>query len=167
MSTQRTINRSLIVHNDLALGYGMVQQTRGFDNTTNEQKIELSWIFRTLDEIRYLDITKYTRVSLHTEGGPTVDYLFDSTSTASDDADDVLAPVPFISAGRWIKINQVAPSYSSIDLNDIAHKVNTSLAKQPGHMVWNYTLNRPVWAIGSGDSAIWVDANGTTVHTPS
>ena len=89
MSTQRTINRSLIVHNDFALGFGIIQQTRDSAVTTSEQKIELNWIFRTLDEIRNLDFVKYTRVSLHTVG-PVVEYHFDTTSTASDDADEVL-----------------------------------------------------------------------------
>ena len=166
MSTQRTINRSLIIHNDFALGFGQVQQTRGFDNTTLEQKIELTWIFRTLDEIRYLDWLLYTRVSLHTEG-PLTEYYFDSTSTASDDADEVLAPIPVIGTGRWLKVLPSSATYDTTSLADITHIANTSQAKQAGFMVWNYTLNRPVWAIGAGDSAIWVDAAGTTVHTPS
>jgi hypothetical protein len=166
MSTQRTINRSLIIHKDFALGFGQVQQDRAYGTITLEQKIELVWIFRTLDEIRYLDWSLYTRVSLHTEG-PLVEYYFDSTSTASDDADDVLAPLPVITTGRWLKVNPHAPNYATVDLVDITHLVNTSNAKQPGFMIWNYTINRPLWAVGSGDSAIWVDAAGTTVHTPS
>jgi hypothetical protein len=166
MSTQRTINRSLIIHKDFALGFGQVQQDRAYGTITLEQKIELVWIFRTLDEIRYLDWSLYTRVSLHTEG-PLVEYYFDSTSTASDDADDVLAPLPVITTGRWLKVNPHAPNYATADLVDIANAVNTSNAKQAGFMIWNYTLDRPLWAVGSGDSDIWVDANGTTVHTPS
>ena len=166
MTTQRTINRSLIIHNDFALGYGTVQQNRGFDNITVEQKIELNWIFRTLDEIRMLDWSKYTRVSLHTEG-PLVEYYFDGASTAADDADDVLAPIPTISTGRWLKVNPHAPNYTSTELNDITDDVNTSNAKQPGFMVWSLTLNKPLWAVGSADGDVWVDAAGTTVHTPS
>lgn len=166
MSTQRTINRSLIVHNDLALGYGTTQQTRSFDTTTNEQQIELNWIFRTLDEIRYLDHTLYTRVSLHTEG-PVVEYYFNSEATDSDDADEVLAPIPVISAGRWLKVNRVSPNYTTVELADITNAVNTTNAKQAGFMVWNLTLNRPLWAVGSGDSDVWVDSTGSTVVTPS
>ena len=166
MSTQRTINRSLIIHKDFALGFGQVQQDRAFGTVTIEQKIELTWIFRTLDEIRYLDHTLYTRVSLHTEG-PLVEYYFDYTSTASDDADEVLAPIPIITEGRWLKVLARSASYDTTSLNDITNIANTSQAKQAGFVVWNNTLNRPVWAVGAGDSDIWVDANGTTVHTPS
>ena len=51
-------------------------------------------------------------------------------------------------------------------LADITHEANISQAKVAGQMVWNYTIDRPVWAVGSGDSDIWVDAAGSTVHTP-
>ena len=162
---QRTINRSLIIHNDFALGIGTVSQERG-TNVSTEQKIELAWIFRTLDEIRFLDHSLYTRVSLHTSG-PLVEYYFDSASAASDDADEVLAPIPVVSLGRWLKVGPAPSSYDTTSLNDIAHEANTSQAKQAGYMIWNNTLNRPLWAVGAGDSAIWVDADGTTVHTPS
>jgi hypothetical protein len=163
--TQRTINRSLIIHNDLELGYGTVSQERG-DATLIEQKIELAFIFRTLDEIRALDTLRYTRVYLHTLG-PLIEYYWDSTDTQADDGDDVLAPVPFVSVGRWLKINSHAPSYTTTQLADITHAVNTSNFKQPGAMVWNVTLGRPLWAVGSADGDLWVDANGTTVHTPA
>lgn len=162
--TQRTINRSLIIHNDLALGYGTVSQERG-DLTTVEQKIELPFIFRTVDEIRALDTTRYTRVSLHTDG-PLIHYYFDATASAADDGDDVLAPVPYVSVGRWLKINNVAPTYTTTQLADITDSVNTSGLKQAGFMVWNITIAKPVWAVGSAAADIWVDANGSTVHTP-
>ncbi len=162
--TQRTINRSLIIHNDFAMGIGTVAQERG-TNTSIEQKVELTWIFRTLDEIRSLDHSKYTRVSLHTPG-PLAEYYFDITSAASDDADEVLAPIPAVSLGRWLKVGPAAPSYTTADLNDITNISNTSQAKQAGYMVWNSTINRPVWSVGAGNSAIWVDAAGTTLHTP-
>lgn len=162
---QRTINRSLIIHKDFALGIGTVSQERGL-NTANEQKVELVWIFRTLDEIRYLDHDLYTRVALHTVG-PLVEYYFDAASAAADDADEVLAPIPVVSLGRWLKVGPAAASYTTTNLADIAHEANTSQAKQAGYMVWNNTINRPVWAVGPADNDIWVDAAGTTLHSPS
>lgn len=166
MSTQRTLNRNLIVHNDLELGYGSVVQERG-DVQAAEQKIELMFIFRQLDEIRNLDYTRYTRVGFHQDAAPLVEYLFDFTSAASDDGDDVLAPNPAITLGRWLKVPRPAPVYTTAELADISDTANTSVAKQAGHMVWNSDLTKPLWAVGSGDSDIWVDAAGTTVHTPS
>lgn len=97
------INRSLIIHNDFALGSGTVEQTRG-EVTASEQKVELAFIFRTTDEIRYLDITRYTRVDLHTDGA-VIHYWYDSTSVAVDDDNTVLAPIPAVANGRWLKVS--------------------------------------------------------------
>jgi hypothetical protein len=166
MTTQRTLNRNLIVHNDLEIGYGTVVQERG-DVAAAEQKIELMFIFRQLDEIRNLDYNKYTRVGLHQDNAPVVEYWFDFTSAASDDGDDVLAPVPAISLGRWIKIANTAPVYTTAELADISATPNTSVAKQAGYMVWNSNLEKPLWSVGSGNGDVWVDATGSTVHTPS
>lgn len=165
MTTQRTINRSLIIHKDIARGTSVVQQSRG-GITTQEREIELTWIFRSVDEIRALDQTLYTRVKLHTSG-PLVEYLFDASSAAADDGDDVLAPVPAVSLGRWLKVNSCAPNYSTSNLTSIGHAVNISNAKQPGFMVWNVTTGKPVWAVGSAAGDVWVDATGSTAHTPS
>ena len=157
----RTINRSLVVHNDLAIGIGPVVQTRG-DNTAAEQKIELPFIFRKADEIRYLNTSKYTRVALHT-AGPLVEYYFDAISAAVDDGDATLAPLPAITLGRWLKVES---NYTTANFIDATHAVNTSKAKRPGFMAWNKTANRPVWAVDSTDAGIWVFADGTTAHTP-
>jgi len=164
--TQRTLKRNLIVHRDLELGFGSIVQERG-DVSAAEQKIELLFIFRQLDEIRNLDYNRYTRVGFHQDNAPVVEYWFDFTSAAADDADDVLAPIPAVSLGRWIKVPRPAPVYTTAELSSLTHTANTSVLKQAGHMVWNSDLNRPVWAVGSGNGDIWVDAAGTTVHTPS
>ncbi len=74
--TLRTINRNLIVHNDLNIGYGTEVQNRGDQGATTEQKIELDFIFRSIAEIKALDEDKYTRVSLHA-AGPVIGYYFD------------------------------------------------------------------------------------------
>ena len=162
--TQRTINRSLIVHNDFAIGFGTVAQERG-TLTATEQKVELAWIFRTIGEIRLLDHAIYTRVLLHTLG-PLVEYYFDATSAAVDDADEILAPVPVVSLGRWLKVIATPVSETTTNLADVAHAINTKQDKQAGYRVWNSTLARPVWAVGPADADLWVDAAGSTVHTP-
>jgi len=114
--TSRTINRQLVIHNDLAIGVGAVSQERGF-NTTVEQQLELDFIFRTLDEIRTLDHSKYTRVSLHTMG-PLTHYYFDVGSAAVDNNDTVLAPIPPVSTGRWLRVQRdtgLSLTYGIID----------------------------------------------------
>ena len=162
---QTVTSRSLIIHNDFALGVGLVQQVRGL-TTFMAQMVEIVFIFRTLDEIRYLDITRYTRVALHT-AGPLIEYYYDNVATGVDDGDELLAPLPAVSVGRWRKIIATPPSYDTTSLADIAHAVNVSSTKKAGYMVWNNSLLKPVWAVDTGGAAIWVDANGTTVHTPS
>lgn len=166
MST-RTMTRSLIVHNDMAIGYGLVTQTRN-DQTLAERQIELEWVFRTLDEIRYLDHTKYTRVSLHVANEPLYRYYFDSSSSAVDDGLDVLAPVPSVSNGRWIRVDALPKIFKSdtTNLEDATNEINTSAFKEEGRMVFNTVTNKPVWATGDGASDVWVDATGATAHTP-
>ena len=163
---QRTVNRSLIVHADFCRGYGPVVQTRG-ENTAAEQKVELDWIFRTADEIRYLNQSLYTRVALHTEG-PLIHYAFDITSNAVDDGWDVLAPLPVVTFGRWLRTGAAAKVYTSdtTNLTDITNAINTDVYKEVGFMVFNTTTNKPVWAIGSADGDVWKDATGATAHTP-
>ena len=166
MATQRTLNRNLIVHNDLNIGYGTEVQERG-EVQAAEQKIELVFIFRTLDEIRYLNNSKYTRVALHQANAPLIEYAFDATTAASDDGDEVLAPLPAVTLGRWLKVNGSPPTADTTSLADITHAINTTTAKVAGYRVWNTTSNRPVYAVGTGAAALWVHADGVTAHTPS
>ncbi len=164
MSVQRTINRELIVHNDFAIGFGTALQTRG-SVAVNEQKVEILWIFRTIAEIRALDNTKYTRVLLHVAGA-VVEYRFDSSSSATDDAIEVLAPVPLVT-GRWLKIFTSATlTFTTTQLADIADLANTSIGKIQGQMVYNTTTNKPAWAKATGAAGLWINADGTTAHTP-
>ncbi len=162
----RTLNRSLIIHNDFALGFGPVVQTRG-SNTAAEQKVELAFIFRTTAEIAALNFTRYTRVYLHTLGS-LIEYYFDILSAAVDDGDLVIAPVPVVSLGRWLKTGSTpkVTNYVTANFADIAHIVNTSNIKEAGFMAWNSTTTEPVWAVGSDDNSVWVDATGATQHTP-
>lgn len=56
-------------------------------------------------------------------------------------------------------------SYTSAQLNDVAHPVNT-VNKKVGMMVYNLQSDRPIWASGVGASDTWKYADGTVAHTP-
>jgi len=98
----KTISKVPVVHEDIAIGAGIVSQTRNNESVSVRQ-IELSWVFRTIAEIRGLDITKYTRVSLHKSLAAT-EYWYDASSTEDDDSLDVLKPdsIDAGSPGRWV-----------------------------------------------------------------
>jgi hypothetical protein len=61
---------------------------------------------------------------------------------------------------------QAVVTETTTNLIDNAHAINTSALKVAGYMVFNTTTSIPVWAAGSGDSDVWVDATGATAHTP-
>ena len=117
--TLRTINRNLIVHNDLNIGYGTEVQNRGDQGATTEQKIELDFIFRSIAEIKALDEDKYTRVSLHA-AGPVIGYYFDPTSGAIPDDDLVLLPDSGVALGRWLKAGSLPVTYGAVSLMVLA-----------------------------------------------
>ena len=66
---------------------------------------------------------------------------------------------------RFNAVDQYQTSTTTA-LEDDTNAINTSTAKKAGYMVFNTTTNTPVWAAGSGDTDVWVDATGTTAHTP-
>ena len=100
----RTLFRQLIGHEDLALGFGKVQQYRG-PKLLDFRQIMLEFIFETVDEIKELDYTRYTHVAKHNVG-PVTQYYYDPLSLAVPDDYDVLKPnsVLLTSTGRWIRI---------------------------------------------------------------
>ncbi len=51
-------------------------------------------------------------------------------------------------------------------LEQLINAINTSSDKVAGYMLFNTTTSKPVWAVGPNDNSVWVDATGTTVHTP-
>lgn len=57
-------------------------------------------------------------------------------------------------------------TYTSTQLDDSTHAVNTGAGKVQGAMVYNTTTDNPVWAIGNADGDVWVDGAGTTVNNP-
>ena len=55
---------------------------------------------------------------------------------------------------------------TTTELEDITDAINTDPRKVEGFQVFNTTTNTPVWAVGSADGSVWVDATATTAHTP-
>ena len=51
-------------------------------------------------------------------------------------------------------------------LEDVGDTINTSAAKVAGFQVFNTTTSKPMWAVGSADADVWVDATGATIHSP-
>ena len=51
-------------------------------------------------------------------------------------------------------------------LADVTDAINTAAGKVDGAMVFNTTTNKPVWAVGAADADVWVDATGSTAHSP-
>lgn len=58
------------------------------------------------------------------------------------------------------------PNATTTELTDKDYPVNTLDSKQPGYMVFNTTTSKPVYAAGSLNTSVWVDATGSTAHTP-
>ena len=100
----KVIHRSLIGHQDLSLGQGKVTQVRG-EHTVELQQIELSFTFRSVDEIKALNFELYNHVNLNV-GGPLVKYYFDYTSMEVPDDDLVIRPDTIAASkpGRYIRI---------------------------------------------------------------
>ena len=61
---------------------------------------------------------------------------------------------------------QTLPLATTTELEDITDAVNTTTDKRQGAVRYNTTTNKPVYAIGSADGSLWVDATGATAHTP-
>ena len=54
---------------------------------------------------------------------------------------------------------------TTANLADVSATVNT-VGKVLGKVVYNTTTNTPVWADGATAASVWVDATGSTAHTP-
>lgn len=57
------------------------------------------------------------------------------------------------------------PTATTAQLAAIADKINV-YDKTTGRQVFNTTTNKSVWASGTTAASVWVDATGTTAHTP-
>jgi len=64
----------------------------------------------------------------------------------------------------WLLLRP-AKTATTANLASAANAINTA-GKATGTCVFNTNTNKPVWATGSAATATWVDATGTTAHTP-
>lgn len=62
-------------------------------------------------------------------------------------------------------LTQTMQTATTAELADIGDVVNTTY-KFPGKQVFNTTTGKPVFATGTGAADAWVNADGTTAHTP-
>ena len=69
-------------------------------------------------------------------------------------------------AGTAFEVSVSTPTSTTAALEAIADAINTSASKLAGTVLFNTTTSQPVWAIGSADGDVWVDATGATAHTP-
>ncbi len=63
------------------------------------------------------------------------------------------------------ELREGAVSSTTTNLANINHTVNT-FGKYAGKMLWNTTTSKPVWSVGATAGSVWVDATGSTAHTP-
>ena len=54
---------------------------------------------------------------------------------------------------------------TTANLISLSSDVNTT-GKFAGREVFNTSTSKPVYAVGSAPASVWVDATGTTEHTP-
>lgn len=88
-------------------------------------------------------------------------------SSAAPSVNDVLRATSG-TAATWQAIDYIGIVIATTDeLDFIFDSVNTSSAKVTGHQVFNTTSNKPVWSLGSANDSLWVDATGSTAHTPA
>lgn len=57
-------------------------------------------------------------------------------------------------------------AHTTTELEAIADDINT-VEKFAGKPAYNTTTDKPCWAVGAAAGDLWVNADGTTAHTPS
>lgn len=62
----------------------------------------------------------------------------------------------------WVNLPETTTSV----LEDVSSFVNRDARKRGGTVFFNATTSKPVYAVGTADDDVWVDATGATVHTP-
>ncbi len=67
---------------------------------------------------------------------------------------------------RALTQSDVGITATTTELEQDTDPINTDPAKVLGYQVFNSTTGIPVWAAGSGDTDVWVNATGATAHTP-
>ncbi|UOF81452.1 hypothetical protein [Caudoviricetes sp.] len=99
MTTSRTISKVLAGAEDLLLGAGTATQNRN-GNAVPISKLNLPFVFTSIANIKAADTTKHNLAFLNISN-TTLEYRYDSTSTATADDDLVLQPA--VGSGRWLR----------------------------------------------------------------
>lgn len=110
------INKVPAAQEDLAIGLGQTNQTRQ-GNSISVSQIGLYWLFETVDEIKALDITKYSH-SILVMGSNAYRYYYDSTSSATPNDTTVIKPD--VGPGNWLV------QYEDVVVNTISDMLNLS-----------------------------------------
>jgi hypothetical protein len=151
LSGEQTVNGVACVVGDRVL---VTAQTSSVNNGI--YNVETSAWARSGDFDGNRDVVRGTLVTVNASVGQDLFYQVTSAN-----------PITIgTSAITFLLTNDPNVTYTTAQLADITHAVNTSTNKVAGAMVWNSTTGRPVWAFGSADGSVWVDAAGATLHTP-
>jgi hypothetical protein len=94
-------------------------------------------------------------------GGRVADIIIDTSGNVAF-ASTTVDALSAVIEGLYMRSSVV----TTTNLADITHAVNTNAGKQLGTWVFNTTTGLPVWAAGSADGSVWLDATGATAHTP-
>jgi hypothetical protein len=94
-------------------------------------------------------------------GGRVADIIIDTSGNVTF-ASTTVDALSAVIEGLYMRSSVV----TTTNLADITHAVNTNAGKQLGTWVFNTTTGLPVWAAGSADGSVWLDATGATAHTP-
>lgn len=113
MATSREIRKALAGVQDLALGVGIVSQNRN-GNLVNMTKINVPFIFQSVEDIKTANTEHYQYVLLN-YGGIPVFFYYDQDSIATPDNALVLLPVSGV--GRWLAIVNQIPEVATTSDN--------------------------------------------------
>ncbi len=154
----RNITKLGIVMQDIAQGIGDITQKRNnVDYTVGQQDVRYPVINAT--DMQDLDVTVFTLARVYdTTCTRFVDYKYDAAR--SDGLASNTGP------GVWVLIAPPIFVAGTAQLEDISDFINTQDFKQHGTQIFNVNTNKPLWATGNTDAAVWVDATGSTAHTP-
>lgn len=109
-----------------------------------------------------LSPTKQVLISLESSTGDmTIKLGAAATLVARLSTSLLTLPVSLRSTGGGL----TPKAYTSAQLNDKTNAVNTT-NKFDGTMVYNTSVDKPVWAAGANDTDVWKDASAVTVNTP-
>jgi hypothetical protein len=163
-----SINRNKItLINEKAAATGSIRDIRVADGSNGVGYLDIcNNVLGTRDGTRTM-IGISTSISGTTRSVSIQDNINDMSTTGSL-TDIVFAPIPsdvFKYENNAGFTTNFTGRASTTDLNDIADLINV-VDKYEGKLVFDSTLNRPVYAAGSTAADTWVFSDGTLANTP-